>query len=242
MVALFVTCLVDSIFPTVAESATKLLDHLGVSATFHPGQTCCGQPAFNSGYWADARRMAKHTIAVLEATRGPIICPSGSCSAMIIHGYPELFRDEADWLARVEELAPRIRELTQFIVDDLGVTDVGAAVDADVVYHPACHGLRSLGIDRQPKELLKHVRGVRLLEQDDPETCCGFGGTFSIRMGDISTAMLGNRLRAFEAAEPDIAVTIDVSCMMHLKGGLRKTGSPIDCVHLADLLAAGLDS
>jgi L-lactate dehydrogenase complex protein LldE len=238
---LFVTCLVDSLFPEVGESATELLAHLGVSISFPSGQTCCGQPAYNSGYWADARKMAKHTIEVLEEAQGPVICPSGSCSAMIIHGYPELFRDDPDWRARAEELAPRTRELTQFIVDDLGIKDVGAAMDAEVVYHPACHGLRSLGIDRQPKELLNHVDGLRILQQDDPATCCGFGGTFSIRMGDISTAMLRNRVCAFEAAKPDIVVTIDVSCMMHLEGGLRKVNSLMHCVHIADFLAAGLD-
>lgn len=239
-VNLFVTCLLDTLFPDVAQAVVDVLEAQGVTVCVPAGQTCCGQPAFNAGYWDEARAMARHAIDVFGESGDPVIIPSGSCGAMIEHYYPELFKDDPEYGPRARALAGRVVEFTQYLVDGLGVTDVGARVDASVVYHPSCHALRGLCIDRQPRALLEHVHGLRVLEQADPETCCGFGGVFSVKMGEISGAMLNNRLDAFEATGADWVVGVDVSCLMHIEGGLRKRGSAMRTRHLALLLAEGM--
>jgi len=239
-VSLFVTCLLDTLFPDVAQAVVDVLEAQGVTVGVPAGQTCCGQPAFNAGYWDEARAMARHTLDVFGDSDEPVIIPSGSCGAMIEHYYPELFKDDPEYGPRARALAGRIVEFTQYLVDVLGVTDVGARVDASVVYHPSCHALRGLHIDRQPRALLENVRGLRVLEQANPETCCGFGGVFSVKMGEISGAMLHNRLDAFEATGADWVVGVDVSCLMHIEGGLRKRGSAMRTKHLALLLAEGI--
>ncbi len=241
-VSLFATCLLDTLFPDVAQAVVDVLEAQGVKVHVPPRQTCCGQPAFNSGFWDEAHRMARYTIDVLGDTDEPVIVPSGSCAAMIVHYYPELFKDDPIYGPRAQALAGRVVEFTQYLVDHLGVTNLGARFERSVVYHPSCHALRGMHIDRQPRALLASVQGLRVLEQANPQTCCGFGGVFAVKMGDISGAMLTSRLAAFEATGAELVVGCDVSCLMHIEGGLRKRRSAMRTIHIAQLLAEGIRS
>lgn len=236
-IQLFVTCLVDSFFPSVGQATLDLLTAAGVEVVIPPDQTCCGQPAFNAGNWEEARRMARHTIHVLERRPDDIVIPSGSCAAMIRHGYPELFAQDVQWASRARAIAERVYELSQFLVDVAQVTDFGAHHEGDVSYHPSCHLLRGLGVDRQPKALLQQVQGARVTYLD-PE-CCGFGGVFSVDHPELSGEMLARALDRVQASGSEIVTGCDVSCLMHLEGGLRKQGSRVRCAHLAQLLASG---
>ena len=239
-VNLFITCLLDTLFPDAAQAVVDVLERLGVQVHVPSGQTCCGQPAFNGGFWEEARALARYNLDLFSKVEGPLIIPSGSCGAMLIHQYPRLFADDPHYGPKARELAGRVYEFTQYLVDGLHVTDLGAAFPAKVVYHPSCHTLRGLGIDRAPRALLAHVRGLELLAQEKPETCCGFGGVFAVKMPEISGEMLANRLAAFEATGADLVVGCDISCLMHIEGGLRKKGSPMRTLHIAQLLAEGL--
>lgn len=234
---LFITCLLDTLFPDVARATVEVLERQGVSVEVLEGQTCCGQPAFNAGYWDEARLMARHMLDVFGDDDTPVVVASGSCGAMVAHYYAELFRDDAVDGPRANRLAGRVVEFTQFLVDHLGVSDVGARFEARAAYHPSCHALRGLGIDRQPRALLAQVRGLTLVEQADPATCCGFGGLFAVKMADISGVMLDKRLQAFEEAGAEYVVGCDISCLMHLEGGLRKRGSAMRTLHIAQVLA-----
>ncbi len=234
-VQLFVTCLIDSLFPVVGEATVEVLRRAGESVAFPPDQTCCGQPAFNAGCWDEARRMARRTLEVLSAAPGPVVIPSGSCAHMIRHGYLELFREDPLWLPRTQALAQRTFELSEYLVDVRGVTDYGASFAGPLAYHPGCHLLRGLGVDRQPKALLKVIAGAELRELS-PD-CCGFGGVFAVEQEPISSEMLARRLAQIEASGAQSVVACDVSCLMHLEGGLRRAGSPVRCSHLAQVLA-----
>ena len=238
---LFITCLVDSMFPDTAQAVVDVLEHVGVRVNVPKRQTCCGQPAFNAGHWGEAKEMGRYTLELFSKVEGPIIIPSGSCGAMLRHQYIELFRDEPAYLAKAEALSGRVFEFTQFVVDELGVSDLGAKFPAKVVYHPSCHTLRGMKVDRQPKELLLHVDGLDILAQEEPDTCCGFGGVFSVKMPDISGAMLDNRIAAFDAVQPDYVVGCDISCLMNIEGGYRKQGKKTRTMHIAQLLAKGLN-
>ena len=189
-VNLFITCLLDTLFPDVAQAVVDVLEAQNVRVRIPFGQTCCGQPAFNAGHWSDARTMARHTLDVFGDSDEPVLVPSGSCASMIAHYYPELFKDDPENASRARSLAGRVVEFTQYVVDHLGITDVGASYEAKAVYHPSCHTLRGMEVDRQPRALLSDVKGLQILEQENPETCCGFGGVFAVKMGDISGAML----------------------------------------------------
>ncbi len=234
-VQLFVTCLIDSLFPEVGEATVEVLRRAGESVAFPPGQTCCGQPAFNAGCWEEARRMARRTLQVLSAAPGPVVVPSGSCTHMMRHGYLELFREDPVWGPRARALAQRTFELSEFLVDVRGMTDTGASFAGPLAYHPACHLLRGLGVDRQPKALLQAIEGAELHEL--PPDCCGFGGVFAVEEEPISSEMLARRLAQIEACGAQRVVACDVSCLMHLEGGLRRAGSPVRCSHLAQVLA-----
>ena len=238
---LFITCLMDSMFPDVAQAVVDVLEHVGVRVNIPKRQTCCGQPAYNAGHWGEAKKMGRYTLDLFSTVDGAIIIPSGSCGAMLVHQYLELFRDEPEYLAKTEALSGRVFEFTQFLVDELEVVDLGAKFPAKVVYHPSCHTLRSMKIDRQPKALLQHVEGLEILVQEEPETCCGFGGVFSVKMPDISGAMLDNRIAAYDAVQPYYVVGCDVSCLMHIEGGYRKEGKKTRTLHIAQLLAKGLN-
>jgi L-lactate dehydrogenase complex protein LldE len=234
VVSLFWTCLVDALFPEVGEATIELLHHAGVKVEFPLDQTCCGQPAFNAGFWPEARQMAMHTIQVLEKAPGPVVIPSGSCTAMIRHGYLELFAEDPAWLARAKALADRTFELTEFLVDEAGIVDFEASFEGSVAYHPSCHLLRWLGVDRQPLALLGGVQGSTMhrLEAE----CCGFGGVFAVEHSEISGEMLKRKLHRVLESGARVVTGCDVSCLMQIEGGLRHDGHPIRCAHIAQLL------
>lgn len=237
-VDLFVTCLIDTLYPQVAQAVVDLLAAQGVEVRVPSGQTCCGQPAFNAGFWNEARAMAQHTLDVFGDSETPIVIPSGSCASMLIHHYPLLFEDDPVSSERANCLAVRVVEFSQFMVDGLGITDVGAHYPGSVVYHPSCHLTRPLGIRNQPRKLLAAVSGLELREQIDADVCCGFGGVFSIKMEPISGAMLQAKLNALEATGAELVLGCDISCLTHIEGGLRKRGSKMRTMHLAEFLAA----
>ena len=234
-VQLVVTCLVDALAPHVGRATLSVLEAVGCQVDFPQDQTCCGQPALNVGLTDEAREMAAHTLDVLDATEGPIVIPSGSCTEMIVHHYPELFAgtDREDQALRV---ADRVRELTQFLVDDLDAP-VAASCDGCVVaYHHSCHGLRGLGLGEQAERLLADVEQIAL---EGAEECCGFGGLFAVEMPALSTAIMNEKLNRVEASGADTLVGGDVSCLVHLEGGLRRRGSSIQVRHISELLAGG---
>lgn len=239
-IQLLVTCLVDGFLPEVGKATVTVLERLGVEVEFPTAQTCCGQPAFNAGYRSQARAMAGHTVRMLDATTGPIVLPSGSCADMLVHHAPELLADDPEAGVAALRVAPRVRELTQFLVDDLGVTDVGARGTGTVAYHRSCHGLRNLDLADQAVRLLDMVEGISRCELEGAEECCGFGGLFSVEMPEVSAAMMSRKLDDLEASGADTLVGGDVSCLMHLAGGLRRRGSSIRVLHIAQVLAGAL--
>jgi L-lactate dehydrogenase complex protein LldE len=234
-VQLFATCLVDSLFPAVGEAVVAVLRACEVQVAFPLAQTCCGQPAFNAGDWGSAQTMARQTIETLEATQDPVVIPSGSCAHMVRHGYLQLFADDPAWLARAERLAARTYEFSQFLVDVLDVHAWDGVPGAKVAYHPSCHLLRGMGIESQPLQLLESIPSMQVTRLE-PE-CCGFGGVFSVDQPELSAEMLARKLRAVQATQAPCLVGCDVSCLMHIEGGLRKQGSAIRCAHLAQVLA-----
>lgn len=238
-VSLFVSCLVDTIWPDVGVSTVQVLRRAGCDVSFEPRQTCCGQPAFNTGYQDEARRVAGAMVDVFaDDGADAIVIPSGSCAAMVKHA-PELFDASDPRRAKAEDVAARTHELSAFLVDVLGVTDVGARFDGRLVWHDGCHGLRDLGIAKQPRVLLENVAGVELLEAEGEPTCCGFGGTFSVKQPEVSIAMLDTRLETLNATKPDVIVSGDVSCLMQIDGRIRRQQPDGPRVlHLAQVLAS----
>lgn len=235
-IQLFITCLIDTLYPGVGEAVVRVLQRCGVSVEFPPGQTCCGQPAFNAGMRHEARRMAEHTIRVFEATRGALIVPSGSCAAMIRHRYAELFADDPQWLPRAQNLAERTFELTEFLVDKLGITALGVAFPGTIAYHASCHLLRELHVDRQPRLLLQSIPGARFIELPAARECCGFGGVFSVEHPELSAAMLERKIQNIQACGADLVVACDTGCIMHINGGLHRRRMPTRLVHIAQVL------
>jgi L-lactate dehydrogenase complex protein LldE len=250
---LFATCLIETIRPEAGMAVVEVLERLGYTVEYPEGQTCCGQPAFNGGLWDDARAMAKHTLDVLcrdvplERLRDdpagrlympPIIVPSGSCADMIIHHYPELFKDDAVYKPLAESVAKRTYEFSQFLVDVVGVEKVSARFDGKIVYHPSCHLLRGLNVKDQPQRILDRIEGLEVCEQQGKEECCGFGGLFSVKMSDISGAMMDRKIEGIKATGAKTVVGCDVSCLMHIGGGLHRRGLDIETKHLAELLIA----
>lgn len=237
-VQLFVTCLVDGFFPQVGRATVTVLERLGLTVEFPEAQTCCGQPALNAGYQDQAKRMLAHNLRVLDATDGPVVIPSGSCGDVLIHHALHLFEGDPDVGPMAERVAARCRELTQFLVDDLGMTGVGAACDGcTVTYHPSCHGLRNLGLRAQAETLLDSVDGLERVELPGAEECCGFGGLFSVEMPEVSAAMMGTKLDNVARSGADTLVGADVSCLMHMAGGLRRRGQDVGVKHIAEVLA-----
>jgi L-lactate dehydrogenase complex protein LldE len=233
-VSLLVTCLGDVFFPDAGEATVRLLRRLGVEVDFPPAQTCCGQPHFNSGYHADARALAKHTIRAFAGDR-LVVTPSGSCAAMIKCEYPELFHDELVWHGRAEDLARRTHELCDFLVNVLGAVDVGARFEGKATYHMACH-LRGLGMTTEPERLLSHVRGLEYVPLERADECCGFGGSFSVRFPEISGAMVQDKAAFIEQTGADVVVATDAGCLMNIGGCLRRRGSRVRTLHLAQVL------
>ncbi len=244
-VQLFVTCVVDQFFPEVGEAVVEVLQALDIEVGFDTSQTCCGQPAFNSGFWNEARPVARRLLGQLDPSV-PVVVPSGSCTAMIRNYYEELFADDPVNLSRARSLARNVYEFSEFMVDRVGLTELEQILqaagesDVDVAFHEACHAKRELGIDAQPKSLIDTVPGYRRVHMDQPEVCCGFGGTFAVKYADISGAMLRDKLDNIERSGADIVSACDTSCLMHIGGGLQRRGSHVRPAHIAELVAQGL--
>jgi L-lactate dehydrogenase complex protein LldE len=233
-VSLLVTCLGDALFPDVGVATVRLLRRLGVSVDFPAAQTCCGQPHFNSGYHDQARTLARHTIRTFEGSP-LVVVPSGSCAAMAKKEYPELFHHDPAWHARALDLARRTFELSDFLVNVLKVEDVGARFEGRATYHMACH-LRGLGLLTEPERLLRRVRGLTLVPLERADECCGFGGSFSVRYPGISGAMVRDKADLIEKAGVDAVVATDAGCLMNIAGCLRRRGSRVKALHLAEVL------
>jgi len=235
-VALCITCLPDLFFPEIGEAVVKVLRRLGVQLDFPPGQTCCGQPAFNTGYTREAAHLARRFINIFEGFDS-VVMPSGSCATMVKLEYPHLFAHDPDLRARAEALSRRTFEFTQFLVDVLGVEDVGATYQGTVTYHDACHACRGLGVRDQPRRLLRAVRGLDVVEMERSDACCGFGGTFAVRMSDISDGILEVKRKHIVATGAEAVVTTDAGCMMQIGGGLGRHGQHVQVLHIAEVLA-----
>ncbi len=235
--SLFATCLVDQFYPQVGESVVKVLRRLGVEVDFPAGQTCCGQPAFNAGFASQARPLALRFLD-LFANSEYVVVPSGSCASMLKVFLPELFHDSPDLAERARALAERIHEFSQFLVNVLGVTDVGARYYGKVTYHASCHLLRELGAASESQKLIQAVHGVKYVELEGATDCCGFGGVFSVKYPEISGAILESKLRNIEATGADVVVA-DFGCLMHIGGAMSRRGMKAQPMHLAQLLAQG---
>jgi L-lactate dehydrogenase complex protein LldE len=235
-IQLFITCIIDTLYPEMGEAVVSVLQKAGVTVSFPPGQTCCGQPAFNAGLRQEARKMAIQTIRAFEGFPGPIVIPSGSCASMIRHTYAELFQDDPIWFPRAVNLAERTYELSEFLVDVLGITDLGAKYDGKITYHSSCHLLRGLGVDKQPKVLLAAVKNAEFVELPDTGDCCGFGGIFSVEHPEISSAMLKRKLNNVDASGASVVVSCDAGCVTNINGGLHRVGMTQRAMHIAELL------
>lgn len=238
-VSLFITCLCDSLYPRVGEAVVRLLARYGVVVDFPKRQTCCGQPAFNSGYWDEARASAKTLLKAFEDSDF-VISPSGSCISMIHHYYPKLFANDPSMLRKSTTLIEKTYEFTQFLVQVLGVEDVGASFPYKVTYHPSCHGNMLLGIDSEPMTLIANVRGIKLVPLPFAEDCCGFGGTFAVKMSEISGAMVSEKADHVLETDAEVLVGLDLGCLTNIGGHLRYRGKPVRVMHLAELLYEGV--
>jgi L-lactate dehydrogenase complex protein LldE len=239
-VGLFVTCLVDQSWPSIGLAAARLLEHAGCEVVVDRDQTCCGQPFCNSGYPRLAEPLAQRVIASFERSGvDALVAPSGSCAAQV-HHYPGLFAHDAGWRARAERLAERTFELSQFLVQ-CGMTKAPGTFRGRVAWHDACHGLRDLGIRDQPRALLRSVAGLELVELAAADACCGFGGTFAVKLPELSVAIGDHKLDLVQRAGVDVLASGDASCLMHLRGRLERRAVPVRTMHLAELLAHGLE-
>ncbi len=236
-VSLFVTCIVDQLFPRVGMAMAEVLERAGWQVDFPEAQTCCGQPAFNTGYRAEARQVARHFLDVFRDAEH-IVVPSGSCASMITHHFTELFQKDAAARAAAQALAPRVREFSQFLIEVAAVEDVGARFEDIVTYHDSCHALRDLGIKDGPRRLLARVQGLELREMDKAEECCGFGGTFSVKFPEVSGGMVETKIESILRTGARTVVSIDSSCLMQIQGALSRAGLPLRTMHLAEVLAS----
>ena len=236
-VSLFVTCIVDQLFPKIGLAMTDVLERLGFAVDFPEAQTCCGQPAFNSGYRAEARSAARHFLNVFESSEA-IVVPSGSCTAMIARHFAELFENEPEMRARAERLAKHVWEFSAFLTDVAGVEDTGASLNDVVTFHDGCHALRELGIRSGPRRLLAHVRGLELREMEPAEECCGFGGTFAVKFAELSGAMARGKIDAIVRTGAKTVVSLDPSCLMQIQGAISRAGLNLRTMHLAEVLAS----
>ena len=238
-VALFITCFNDTLFPETGKATVEVLERIGVEVDFPFAQTCCGQMHFNTGYQREAIPLVRRFVEVFGGYDA-VVAPSGSCVSMVRELYPmaaELAGDRT-LAGRVDELGPRVFELSEFLVKEIGVTDVGAYYPHRVTYHPTCHSLRMLKVGGAPLELLGNVRGIDLVELSEAEECCGFGGTFAVKNADTSAAMLSDKLRHVLDTEAEVCAAGDNSCLMHIGGGLNRLRAGVGTIHLAQILAS----
>jgi len=235
-VGLFVTCLADLMRPSVAFAAVKLLEDAGCMVEVPAAQTCCGQPALNSGDNADARAIARQVIKAF-AGFDAVVGPSGSCMGTLRHDYPALFANEPEWRARAEDLARRSHELLSFLVDVLKIERVDARYDGKMTYHDSCAGLREMGVREQPRKLLASVKGLELVEMSGTEECCGFGGTFCVKYPEISTKMVDDKIANIQASGAGTVLGGDLGCLLNIGGRIRRRGLPVRVIHTAEVLA-----
>ncbi|MGQ0794383.1 MAG: (Fe-S)-binding protein [Deltaproteobacteria bacterium] len=233
--SIFITCLIDNLFPGVGVSMVNVLRRVGVEVDFLDEQTCCGQPAFNSGYRGEAKALAERFISVFEGAPC-VVCPSGSCASMVKIFYRDLFKDDPRMLRRADDISHKTYEFSQFLVNVLGVEDVGASYGGRVTYHDSCHLLRELGAKDEPRRLIRAVRGAQLVEMSLNDACCGFGGTFSVKFPDVSAAMLGEKLESIAETGAKTVVSTDMGCLMQIGGAISRRKLPIRAMHLAELL------
>jgi len=254
-VFLFVPCFIDQFYPNVAVSTIKVLEHLGCEVTFPENQTCCGQPAYNSGYFDEARLMAMHEMNAFmkfKATVGDrkeyefdpkhdyVVGPSGSCIAMIRNFYPQLLADDERFNQTVKSFGARTYEFTEFIDRVIGVNKFHGKLNASISFHDSCHGLRELGVKDGPRKIFKQIEGLKLVELPQNEVCCGFGGTFSVKFPEISVAMADEKLKNFSLTGCDTLVSADMSCLMHLQGRAKRHGTPVRFTHIAEIMAESI--
>lgn len=237
IVDIFIPCFIDQIYPDAARNMIKVLEHLGVGVNYNPEQTCCGQPAFNAGFWDQSKEVGEKFIHDFPNDR-PIVSPSASCVGMIKNYYPELFHNSV-LHNEYKTIRKNIYELSDFLVNVLNVTDVGARFDGVATYHDSCSALRELNIKSAPRTLLNKVRGLELREMEDVETCCGFGGSFSVKYEPIAVGMAEQKIIHAEETKADYIISTDLSCLMHLDGYLKKQNKKMKVMHLADVLASG---
>ena len=240
-VGLFVTCLVDLFRPSVGFAAVKLIEDSGCIVEVPAAQTCCGQPAYNSGDREDTKAIAKNTIEAFEEF-DYVVAPSGSCAGMLKKHYPTLFKGEFEWETRATAFAAKVFELVSFLVDVRGVMSVDAGFHETITYHDSCSGLRELGISAQPRQLLKTVEGLKLTEMKDSDVCCGFGGTFCVKYPDISNAIVEKKTARIEETGAATLVAGDLGCLMNMAGKLKRQGSKVEARHVAEVLAGMKDT
>ena len=238
-VGLFVTCLVDLLRPSVGFAAVKLLEQANCKVVV-PAQTCCGQPAYNMGDRATAKRIARATIEAFEGF-DYVVAPSGSCTGMLAKHYPDLFADEPDMAARAQAFADKCREIVSFLVDDLGVTHVEAKCAVKATYHDSCSGLRELGVKDQPRKLLASVEGLEMTPLEGDDVCCGFGGTFAVKYGELSGAIVAEKCAKIAATGADLLLAGDLGCLLNMAGRLQREGRPTKARHVIEVLAGALD-
>ena len=233
-VDIFIPCFVDQLFPETAMNMVKVLESVGCEVHYNSNQTCCGQPAYNSGYVREAKSAAKNMIQAFEHAEY-IVTPSGSCATMFKE-YPRLFQDDPKWKEGAEQLASKTYELTRFLVDVLGITDTGARLDGRATYHSSCHMTRLLGVKDAPFTLLSNVRGLQLEPLPQARNCCGFGGTFSVKMSPVSTEMVDEKVNNILQTKADYLIGADCGCLMNIKGRLERLGHPVQVMHIAEVL------
>lgn len=240
-VGLFVTCLVDLFRPVVGFAAVKLIEDAGCQVDVPMAQTCCGQPAYNSGDRADTRAIAENTIRAFEGF-DYVVAPSGSCAGMLKKHYPALFKGDPAWEARAKAFSAKVHELVSFLVDVRGMDRVTAANAGAVTYHDSCSGLRELGIKGQPRALLSSMAGTEIREMRDPDVCCGFGGTFCVKYPDVSNAIVETKTMTIEASGAETLLAGDLGCLMNMAGKLKRQGSRVEARHVAEVLAGMTDT
>lgn len=235
-VDIFVTCLVDNFFPDVGISMVNVLKKLGVDVRFNDSQTCCGQPAYNTGYQSYAREVATKLLDNYKNNSRPVICPSGSCTTMIKVFFPEIFREDPEYRDLSEEMASNTFEFTDYLVNRLRITDVGATYNGKVTYHDSCHLLRELGLRDEPRVLISSVRGAELIEMDMNDACCGFGGTFSVKLPHVSNSMLEEKIQSALETGADTIVSTDMGCLMNIQGYISRNNIKLKTMHITQLL------